>query len=78
MQYKYKLVMFGLSLKVESIVDVEKRLSQIPITRAKSEGIDQCYLIDLITGEKRQIFYDERKFFIEDNKASLDSIKNLG
>lgn len=66
MQYKYKLVMFGLSLKVENMAEVEKRLSQIPITRAKSEGIDQCYLIDLITGERKQISYNERKFFVQD------------
>lgn len=66
MQYKYKLVMFGLSLKVENMAEVEKRFSQIPITRAKSEGIDQCYLIDLITGERKQISYNERKFFVQD------------
>lgn len=66
MQYKYKLVMFGLSLKVENMAEVEKRLSQIPIIRAKSEGIDQCYLIDLITGERKQISYNERKFFVQD------------
>lgn len=66
MQYKYKLIMFGLSLKVENMAEVEKRLSQIPITRAKSEGIDQCYLIDLITGERKQISYNERKFFVQD------------
>lgn len=66
MQYKYKLVMFGFSLMLESLDEVEKRLSQIPVARAKSDGIEQCYLIDLATGAKKQINYNDKKYFIED------------
>ncbi|RAX55368.1 hypothetical protein CCY99_01340 [Helicobacter sp. 16-1353] len=62
---KYKLFMFGFGIELKSLDDVEKRLSQIPTNRAEVEGIDQCYLIDLKTGEKYQINFDKKKYFVK-------------
>lgn len=65
MDYKYKLFMFGFGIKFQTLDEVYKRLSQIPIDRAKVEGIDQCYLIDLEDGKKFYIDFDDKKYFIK-------------
>lgn len=65
MMEQYKLVMFGFGIKLENLSEVRNRLTQIPIQRAKIEGIEQCYLIDLNDGTKYQINFDERKYIIE-------------
>lgn len=67
MEYKYKLFMFGFGIQLKTLIDVEKRLSQIPIHRANFEGIDQCYLIDLESGKKTNIIVD-----LEHKKYKID------
>ncbi|RDU64648.1 hypothetical protein [Helicobacter sp. MIT 14-3879] len=62
---RYKLVMFGFGVKLRDLDEVKLRLSQIPTQRAKVEGLEQCYLIDLSNAKKFNINYDENGFFVE-------------
>ncbi|PAF54125.1 hypothetical protein BKH42_02625 [Helicobacter sp. 13S00482-2] len=65
MDFEYKLMMFGFSALCENIDEVKQRLRQIPIERAIAETIEQCYLIDLRSGEKFDIAYNEKGFYIK-------------
>ncbi|PAF47939.1 hypothetical protein BKH41_06655 [Helicobacter sp. 12S02232-10] len=65
MDFQYKLMMFGFSALCEDISEVEQRLRQIPIQRAEAETIEQCYLIDLKSGEKFDVVYNEKGFYIK-------------
>lgn len=65
MDKKYKLVMFGFGILLEDLDEVEARFSQIPLQRAKVEGLEQCYLIDLKTAKKFNIKYNDKKYFID-------------
>ncbi|PAF42440.1 hypothetical protein [Helicobacter sp. 11S02596-1] len=64
MDFQYKLMMFGFSALCEDISEVEQRLRQIPIQRAEAETLEQCYLIDLKSGEKFDVVYNEKGFYI--------------
>ncbi len=70
---KYKLVMFGFGIYLNNLNEVYKRLLQIPIARAKVEGIDNCYLIDLNSGEKFDINFNDKRYFI----IGIDSEQNI-
>ncbi|MDO7253025.1 hypothetical protein [Helicobacter cappadocius] len=65
MDFEYKLMMFGFSALCEDMEEVQQRLRQIPIERALAETIEQCYLIDLKSGEKFDITYNEKGFYIK-------------
>ncbi|PAF52533.1 hypothetical protein [Helicobacter sp. 13S00477-4] len=65
MDFQYKLMMFGFSALCEDIDEVNQRLRQIPIERALAETIEQCYLIDLDSGEKYDVVYNEKGFYIK-------------
>lgn len=65
MDFEYKLMMFGFSALCENMDEVEQRLRQIPVERALAETIEQCYLIDLRSGEKFDIIYDEKGFYVK-------------
>ncbi|PAF46675.1 hypothetical protein BKH46_06820 [Helicobacter sp. 12S02634-8] len=64
MEFQYKLMMFGFSALCEDMDEVHQRIRQIPIERAMAETIEQCYLIDLASGEKRDVLYNEKGFYI--------------
>ncbi len=66
MSFEYKLVMFGFPALCEDMDEVLSRIRQIPIERAEAETLEQCYLIKLDSGEKYQINYTPKGFFIED------------
>ncbi len=65
MTFGYKLVMFGFPALCEDLDEVYMRIRQIPTQRAQAETLEQCYLIDLTSGEKYQITCDEKEFFIQ-------------
>lgn len=65
MALSYKLVMFGFPALCEDLDEVGARMRQIPVERAKLETLEQCYLIDLKSGDRHEITCDERGFFIE-------------
>ncbi|PAF43659.1 hypothetical protein [Helicobacter sp. 11S02629-2] len=64
MDFTYKLTMFGFPDLCVSLEDVYRHLKQIPVARANLETLDQCYLIDLKTGEKFDIAIDGERFYI--------------
>lgn len=64
--------MFGFGIRFCNLDEVYKRLSQIPVQRAKIEGIEQCYLIDLSDGQRYQINFSENSYFIENAQNLAD------
>lgn len=64
MDFQYKLMMFGFSALCEDMEEVLLRIRQIPIERVKTETLEQCYLIDLKSGEKFDVLYNEKGFYI--------------
>ncbi|WP_257874514.1 hypothetical protein [Helicobacter sp. 11S03491-1] len=68
MDFQYKLMMFGFSALCEDIDEVYQRLRQIPVERVLAETIEQCYLIDLKSGEKFDITYNEKGFYIKNQE----------
>lgn len=65
MDFQYKLMMFGFSALCEDLEEVNLRLRQIPIERALAETMEQCYLIDLKTGDRFDIEYNQKGFYIK-------------
>lgn len=55
---RYKLVMFGFSALCVDLEEVSARLEGYPPERARCEGGDQCYLIDLHSGKSYEIALD--------------------
>lgn len=68
MDFQYKLMMFGFSALCEDMEEVLMRIRQIPIERVKAETLEQCYLIDLKSGEKFDVLYNEKGFYIDNDK----------
>lgn len=66
--FEYKLMMFGFPDLCKNYEDVMLHLRQLPTARALSETLEQCYLIDLKTGEKYDILYDNTGFYVKDFK----------
>ncbi|PAF51118.1 hypothetical protein BKH43_02620 [Helicobacter sp. 13S00401-1] len=64
MDFTYKLTMFGFPDLCTSLEDVYLHLKQLPVARAAYETLDQCYLIDLKTGEKFDVAIDEKGFHV--------------
>ena len=65
MDFHYKLVMFGFPALCEDIEEVNLRMKQIPLERAKAETLEQCYLIELKTAKHYKILCDEKGYFID-------------
>lgn len=65
MDFHYKLVMFGFPALCEDIEEVNLRMKQIPLERAKVETLEQCYLIELKTAKCYKILCDEKGYFID-------------
>lgn len=61
---RYKLFMFGFPAMCIDLDEVRDRLKIYPSERANYEGLDQCYLIDLQTGEQYKIGINETNHFI--------------
>ena len=61
---RYKLFMFGFPAMCIDLDEVKDRLKIYPSERVNYEGLDQCYLIDLQTGEQYKIFLKENHFVI--------------
>lgn len=72
MALSYKLVMFGFPALCEDIDEVYARMRQIPVERAKAETLEQCYLIDLQSGDRYEISCNERGFFINGFESEQD------
>lgn len=61
---RYKLFMFGFPAMCIDLDEVKDRLKIYPSERVNYEGLDQCYLIDLQTGEQYKIGLKENHFVI--------------
>ena len=64
--FRYKLFLFGFPDLCKDENEVLLHLKQVPPQRAVTETMDQCYLIDLDTGRRYDIEYDEKGLFIND------------
>jgi len=72
MDFQYKLTMFGFPALCEDMDEVLARIKQIPPERALAETLEQCYLIDLKTGETFYITCNNGKYVIDFNKTTPD------
>lgn len=66
---RYRLIMFGFSAVCEDIDEVRLRLSGYPPNRATSEGIDQCYLIDLEKKIQYAIILRNNRYEVDENQS---------
>lgn len=64
--FRYKLFLFGFPDLCKDFDDVLRHLKQVPPQRAIIETMEQCYLIDMQTGEKYAIDVNEKGLFIKD------------
>lgn len=64
--FQYKLVLFGFPDLCRDYEDVLQHLRQVPPQRALVETLEQCYLIDMQTGQKYDIVHDEKCLYVKD------------
>lgn len=66
--FQYKLMLFGFPDLCRDYDDVLLHLKQVPPQRAITETLEQCYLIDMQTGHKYEISFDNKGLFVKDFK----------
>lgn len=66
--FQYKLMLFGFPDLCRDYDDVLLHLKQVPPQRAITETLEQCYLIDMQTGYKYEISFDNKGLFVKDFK----------
>ena len=64
--FQYKLMLFGFPDLCRDYEDVLSHLRQVPPQRAMVETMEQCHLIDMQTGQKYDIGYNEKGLFVKD------------
>ncbi|RDU72288.1 hypothetical protein CQA66_05260 [Helicobacter aurati] len=64
--FRYKLFLFGFPDLCKDFNDVLLHLKQVPPQRAAVETMEQCYLIDMQTGARYAIGYNEKGLFVRD------------
>ena len=64
--FRYKLVLFGFPDLCRDYDDVMLHLRQVPPQRAEVETLEQCYLIDMQTGQKYTIESSQKSLIIKD------------
>lgn len=71
--FQYKLFLFGFPDLCRDYDEVMLHLKQVPPQRAAVETLEQCYVIDMKTGKRYDIAYDERALYIKDFPEGEDS-----
>lgn len=69
--FQYKLMLFGFPDLCIDYDDVLLHLKQVPPQRANIETLEQCYLIDMQTGEKYNIDCNSKGLFVKDFKQDV-------
>lgn len=72
--FQYKLMLFGFPDLCKDYEDVLLHLKQVPPLRAQVETMEQCYLIDMQTGKKYDIGYDNKGLFVKDFDKDLQNL----
>lgn len=64
--FQYKLFLFGFPDLCKDYDEVMLHLKQVPPQRAVVETLEQCYLIDMKTGDRYEIEHNEHSLYIKD------------